>query len=124
MAHFENTREWDPGITRADPRRPGEEPAPGTGYVVGFRFRDRVHTIVYRVVEVDAPRRIVLVGDAPRYSVRDAITVEPDGTGSTVTYDAQITLKGLLKPAGPLVQRGFRKAGDAAIAGLRPRLNP
>lgn len=124
MAHFENTREWDPGITRADPRRPGAEPGPGTEYEVDFRFNDRVQTIVYRVVEIDAPHRIVLVGDAPRYSVRDTITVEPDGTGSAVTYEARITLRGVLKLAGPLVQRGFRKAGDAAIAGLRPRLNP
>lgn len=124
MARFENVAEWDPGIrgVRVDP--PGAAPAVGVAYVVTMAFGRGTHDIHYRVVELAAPTRIVLEGDAPRYRVRDVITVEPAGTGSRVTYAATVTPRGILRLASPLVQRAFTKAADAAIARLRPILNP
>ncbi|MBV8221122.1 MAG: hypothetical protein JO325_21875, partial [Solirubrobacterales bacterium] len=41
------------------------------------------------------------------------------GTGTRVTYAADLRLKGLLRLADPLLALAFRRVGDRALAGLR-----
>jgi hypothetical protein len=52
----------------------------------------------------------------------DRITVSPLGDGAQVTYDADLSLKGALKVADPLLAVLFRRVGDRALAGLRRTL--
>jgi hypothetical protein len=49
---------------------------------------------------------------------KDTITVEADGDGSIVTYDAELRLKGLLGLSDPLLGLTFNQIGDRAAAGL------
>jgi hypothetical protein len=124
MARFENVAEWDPSILGVRVEPPGADPGVGNVYVVTIRFGKEPHDIRYRMAELEPPGRIVLTGEAPRYRVRDEIIVAADGGGSRVTYDATVMPKGLLRLAGPIVQRRFTETSDAAIARLRQRLNP
>jgi hypothetical protein len=44
------------------------------------------------------------------------------GRGTRVTYDADLSLKGPLRLADPLLALAFRRVGDRARDGLRARL--
>ena len=48
----------------------------------------------------------------------DTITVVGDGTGSIVTYDAELTLNGLLGLTDPILGLAFKRIGDRAATGL------
>jgi hypothetical protein len=49
--------------------------------------------------------------------------VRPASTGSEVHYNAEFTLKGLLKLATPFVGPMFEKLGDPAAEGMRKQLD-
>jgi hypothetical protein len=123
MARFEHTAEWDPSVISATALTPGD-PAVGSEYDVTLQFGNGEQTLRYRIVEMEPPRRVVLLANTGRFDSHDVITVEPDGEGSVVGYDAEIRLKGLWRLAGPIVQGKFRVAGDAAAGGMRRALNP
>lgn len=123
MAAFERVTEWDPSIVEAERLAAGETAA-GSRFRVVSRFGGRAVELVYEVVEIDAPRRIVLAARNPSFTARDTITVEATGTGSAVTYDARLELGGWRRVLDALFQIAFTRLGRAAEAGLRPFLNP
>ena len=71
----------------------------------------------------EAPHRFIVRGESSTIVSVDEITVEADGDGSLVTYDAELTLKGALKIFDPALSLGFGKVADKAIAGLREALS-
>ncbi len=77
----------------------------------------------YQVTSFEPPRRVVL--EADNFAIRsvDEITFEPSRAGSSVTYHADLRLKGLLRLADPLLAVAFRRLGDRAASGLRRELN-
>ena len=54
----------------------------------------------------------------------DTITFEGTLTGTAVTYDADLRLKGLLRVLDPIFSLAFRRIGDRARDGLRHTLVP
>ena len=52
----------------------------------------------------------------------DRITVEADGDQTLVTYQADLTLNGVLGLADPLLRLAFGRIGDRAAVGLRTAL--
>lgn len=83
----------------------------------------RENSIVYEIVEFDPPRRVVLRGENAGSVSVDTIDVESDGDGSAVTYEAEVTMKGLFKALGPLFGPVFKKMGDAAKEEIGPWLD-
>jgi len=59
------------------------------------------------------PDRLVFVGSNDTATSTDTITVTPHGTGSRVSYRAQLELHGLAKLAGPVVKLVFEKVASA-----------
>jgi hypothetical protein len=51
------------------------------------------------------------------------ITVESIGTGSQLTYEARVTIKGVMRFIDPVFSILFRRLGDNAAAGLRRQLS-
>jgi hypothetical protein len=72
----------------------------------------------YVTNEYEAPTRVVVQATRRLLTSLDAITVERDGHGALVTYDARVTLAGPLQPFDSLVAHAFRRAVDRAAAGL------
>ena len=72
----------------------------------------------YRTVEYEPSVRVVVRAANSWLTSLDTITVEADGTGSTVTYDAELTLNGPLGVADPLLRRTFGRIADRAANGL------
>jgi hypothetical protein len=119
MARFSNAQEWDPGVSGAEELSPGP-PALGSTYRLRVRSLGRSVALDYRIIEFTDPRRVVLRTENHVLCSTDVIEVQPGpGDGSTLTYAATLTLKGLLSPFSALLGRSFRHLGDRAAGGLR-----
>lgn len=117
MADITHFVEWDPGIVRAVAVR-GNTPGVGAAYDLTVKT---IGTTVmrYEMKEFIAPRRLVLESTTPFLKSLDVISVEPSGSGSIVTYDAELTLRGPLRVFDLLLGLSFRVIGDRAAAGLK-----
>jgi hypothetical protein len=122
MSDLENFDEWDPGTKQAT-RVEGDGPGLGAAYDLVVKTAGREITMRYETIEFDAPRRIVAQAETRSLRSLDIITVEDgeDG-GSIVTYDANLSLRGVAKLATPLLALAFGRIGDKAAAGLRHAL--
>ena len=121
LSDFSNAREWDPGVLEAE-RLGGGPVSDGTEFRLVAKFLGRSNTLVYRVVEPDPPSAVSFRGENQSVVSLDRITFQPHGTGTTVTYDADLKLKGPLKLADPLLAIAFKRVGDQALGGLRRQL--
>ncbi len=121
MADVRHFAQWDPGVRRAA-LVIGERPGPGTAYDVEVHAGPGTMTLRYEVVEWDPPRRLVLRAETGTLRSIDEIRVDPSDIGATVTYDADLTLRGVARLANPLLALAFRRIGDRAARGLRNAL--
>ena len=117
MADLTNIERWDPGVARAL-QVAGNGPGLGAEYDVDVRRPMGVLTLRYCVMSFDAPRCVVAHARSRAFTSVDTITVDSDENGSTVTYEAALTLNGLLGLANPLLGIPFGVIGDRAAAGL------
>lgn len=121
LSDFANTEEWDPGTVRAE--RIGEGPTgEGSEFRLVAAFLRRESAITYRIVEYDPPNAVSFRGENSAVVSLDQVAFVSTGTGTRITYDAKLTLKGPLKLAGPLLALAFKRVGDRALAGMRDTL--
>lgn len=121
LADFSRASEWDPGIVEA--RRLSEGPtAVGSRFEVVALFRGKRQRFEYVVTEYDEGRRIVLHGEGARAVSDDTITVEGSDGRTSVTYEADLRLKGVFRVAEPFLGRTVERMGDDALAGLEAKL--
>lgn len=123
MADMRKFTDWDPGISRVI-QVSGDGAGPGAVFdvaVKGFGGRDTV--LRYDTVEYDAPRTVLLRGRNALFTSVDRVTVESTPTGSNVTYDAVLTMNGLLAPMNLALGLVFKNIGDRAAKGLRRALS-
>ncbi len=120
LADVTRFAEWDPGVKRAV-RVAGNGPGLGAAYDLTV-VAGGTSVMRYEVTEYDAPRRIRLVASTALLASIDEIEVEPSGSGSIVTYDAKLTLRGPLGLFDPLLRVAFARIGDRGAAGLRRAL--
>ena len=71
----------------------------------------RGHEIVAAVGDAEA-LKVAVAADKPDVAIIDVL--EPLGTGTRVSYDADLRLRGLLRIADPLLALVFRRVGDRA----------
>ena len=86
------------------------------------RFLGRANTLTYRVVEFEPDAAVTLRGENATVVSLDRITFEPADRGTRITYDAELTLKGPLQLADPLLGLAFDRVGHRALEGLRTTL--
>jgi hypothetical protein len=121
LSDFSTTQEWDPGVVEA--RRVEDGPVgAGSKFVIVARFLGRETTLTYEIVDLVPRVSVTLRGENSTVVSRDTITCKPDPRGTRVTYDAELTLKGPLKLADPLLALAFGRVGDRALEGLRAQL--
>lgn len=119
LSDFSTTREWDPGVADAERLDTGEITV-GSRVRVVADFMGRKTPLVYEVTAIDAPSSITLRGENATVVSLDTMTFEPTASGGTrVAYDADLTLKGPLGLADPLLKLVFNRIGDKAAGGLR-----
>jgi carbon monoxide dehydrogenase subunit G len=117
MADLRNFAEWDPGVERVTQVK-GEGHGPDTSFDFVVKSVGRSITLRYNTVEYNEPAHVVAFAESNVLSSRDTITVRADGTGSVVSYDAVLKLKGVFGLADPLLGLAFKRIGDRAAAGM------
>ncbi|HEX2414674.1 MAG TPA: SRPBCC family protein [Thermoleophilaceae bacterium] len=121
LAHFSNVGEWDPGVVEAEPLGVGPAQV-GSRYRVVTEFASRRNDLVYEIVELDRPRRVRLVAEAPSFTSDDTIEVRQSGGQVRVTYDAGLRMKGLFKLSEPVTRVIFKRVAGRAKDGLEKAL--
>jgi len=121
LSDFSTTEEWDPGVVEAE--RLGDEPVgQGSEFHVVAEFLGRKSALTYRVVEFEPEQVVTLRGENATVVSLDRISFETTGSATRVTYDAELTLKGPLRIADPLLALAFNRVGGRALEGLRTTL--
>lgn len=121
LADLRNFAEWDPGV-KAVTQVEGSGGGMDAVFDVTVDGPGPDLTLRYRTEEHDAPRNLLVVARSLIFTSIDRVTVEPDGTGSVVTYDADLRLNGILGIGDLGLRLMFGRIGDRAAAGLRRAL--
>ena len=121
LATFSNAAHWDPGVRAAERLDAGP-------VQVGSRFRltvamlGRGIPLTYIVTAIDPPNSVVLEAVSPLLTSVDRIAVQPDGDGASVSYDADVRLRGPLGLLDPVLAKGFAAVAERAAGGLTQAL--
>ena len=121
MADIRTFAERDPGVVRSV-QVAGDGPGPDAAYDVTVLAGGRELTLRYEVVEFDAPRRVKVVGKGLVFTSVDVIEVIPEEGGSTMVYDATLTMPFPLSLGDSFLSRSFQTIGDKAAAGMEKAL--
>lgn len=121
LKDFTNAEEWDPGTESCTRNDSGE-------IKVGSTFHNvskiaGVSTELTYTLETLTADTIKLVGKNETATSTDTITVRPDGSGSEITYEAVIEMKGAAKLAAPVVKLVFEKIGSDTEDDMTEALN-
>ncbi len=123
VADFSTTQEWDPGIPSAT--RIGAGPIEvGSRFELVSRFNRTEQTIVYEITALRRPSGVTFVGEGDNFHGVDVISFAPrPGGGSLVTYEADLSLKGLARLAEPFIRGKLDTMSDHAVEGLKAALD-
>jgi carbon monoxide dehydrogenase subunit G len=118
MSDLRNFAEWDPGV-RSVVQVDGDGAGPAATYDVTVRNGRRDMMLRYRTVEFEPSTNLLVVAETRSLISTDRVSVHVEQGTTTVTYDADLRLKGALRFADPILRLMFSRIGDRAAAGLR-----
>ncbi len=123
LSDFANAKEWDPGVVEGEALT-GGSPGPGSRFRLVAKFLGRQVPLEYKIIAFDPAQRVVFHSDEAMVRSTDEIRFARSGAGTSVTYEADLRVKG---PLGglfdPLLGLVFRRIGNRASAGLHKALN-
>lgn len=122
LGDFSNVAAWDPGVVSSSRLDEGEVGL-GSRFEVETSTAGRRQRLVYEITEWDPPRRLVLVGENSALRSVDTLTFAERDGGSSVTYHADLALRGPARFADPLLHLAFQVIGKKAADGLRRALD-
>jgi hypothetical protein len=117
LATFSNAAQWDPGVLDGKQLDPGPVHV-GTRFRLVVPFLGRRVPLTYQVTAYTPDHEVILEAASGLLLATDRIVVTGAADGATVSYTADVRLRGPLGLLDPLLQRGFRGVGDRATAGL------
>lgn len=120
LADFTTSTEWDPGTVKTV--RIEGDGGVGTRYENTSKFAGRVSTVIYVVKEIVPGKHIHLRGENSSLVANDRITVEPQGSGSVVTYRAEFAFGGILKVFTPILSIFVKRLGVDGARGMKQAL--
>ncbi len=110
LKDFANAEEWDPGTVSCTQTSAGPV-AVGTTWKNVSKIAGNETELEYTLQEL-TENKIVLVGKNDQATSTDTIAVQPAGTGSEVTYTAELEMHGLAKLTTPVMKLLFEKLGN------------
>lgn len=110
LKDFGNAEEWDPGTVRCTRTDSGPIAVGSTWHNVS-KVAGVTTELTYTLTRLD-DTTIVLVGVNDRAQSTDTITVRPAGTGSELTYTADLDMKGFAKLVGPAMKVIFERIAN------------
>lgn len=123
LADFTTTTEWDPGTVVTE--RLHGDGGTGTTYRNTSTFLGRQTQLEYVVKQFVRGERVLLRGENQTVIAVDLMTFSPvdEGSGTEVTYAAELTFKGLARLFAPFLRPAFARLGSAAQTGMHAALN-
>jgi carbon monoxide dehydrogenase subunit G len=122
LADLEHFADWDPGVKRSV-LVAGKRATLGSSYDVTVAGVGRDMTLRYEIVAIDANHCVEVRAETGSLLSVDVMTFEDSGGGGcVVSYVAELSLKGVLRVANPILGLIFGRIGDRAAAGLRRAL--
>ena len=122
LAAFSNAAEWDPGVLAGEQLDAGPVGA-GTRFRLVVPFLGARMALTYEVISFVPGREVLLAAANALLRSTDRIVVTSTADGSTVSYDAEVRPRGLLRVLDPLLRLGFRAVAERAAAGLAGALS-
>ncbi len=122
LATFSNAAEWDPGVLAGQHLDPGPVRA-GSRFRLEVPFLGARMALTYEVIRFVPDREVLLHASNAVLRSTDRIVVTGAADGSTVSYDAEVRLRGLLRVLDPLLRPGFGGVAERAAAGLADALS-
>ena len=122
LAAFSNAAEWDPGVLAGEQLDAGPVSA-GSRFRLVVPFLGARMALTYEVIRFVPDREVLLHAANAVLRSTDRIAVTSAGDGSTVSYDAEVRLRGPLRVLDPLLRPGFRVVAERATAGLADALS-
>jgi carbon monoxide dehydrogenase subunit G len=110
LKDFAHAEQWDPG-TKSCTQESAGPVAVGTTWHNVSEIKGRETELTYELVRLE-PGHLTFVGENKTATSTDDIRVTGSGTGSTITYRAEIEFHGIAKVAGPFLQGEFDSLGD------------
>lgn len=121
LADLRNFAEWDPGVLDAE-QVSGRGPGEHTRFNVTVKAWPKPLTLTYETMVFERPHTVRVVAESDRLISDDTITVEPADDGCRVTYEANLSMKGWLSAADPVLGIVFDRIAGRAGDGLRGQL--
>jgi hypothetical protein len=122
LATFSNAAERDPGVLAGEQLDAGP-PGAGSRFRLKVPFLGARMSLTYEVVRFVPDREVLLHAASALLQSTDRIIVTGAAGGSTVSYDAEVRLRGPLQVLDPLLRPGFRVVAERAAAGLANALS-
>ena len=122
LATFSNAAEWDPGVLAGEQLDAGP-PGTGSRFRLEVPFLGARMSLTYEVIRFAPDREVLLHAANGVLRSTDKIAVTGAADGSTVSYDAEVRLRGPLRVLDPLLRPGFRVVAERAAAGLADTLS-
>ena len=121
LVDFSRAEQWDPGTVTCT--REGDGPITvGTSWRNVSKVAGRSTELTY-TLEKQTPDTLVFVGRNKGATSTDTITVVPDGSGSKLTYAADLELHGASKLISPAMKLIFEKLASDTEKQLKVVLN-
>jgi carbon monoxide dehydrogenase subunit G len=121
LKDFSHAEQWDPGTERCTRKDSGPIAAGATW--VNLSKIAGINTELTYTLKALTENQIVLVGENDSARSTDTITVHPWGTGSEITYVADINMHGAAKVASPAVKVLFERLGSKTEEQMTEVLN-
>ena len=110
LKDFSHAEEWDPGTEKCE-RLDSGPVAVGSRWHNTSKIAGVSTELEYELTEL-TESTVVFAGSNDSASTTDTITVLPSGSGSEITYVAEIEMSGAAKLATPVVKLVFEKIGS------------
>lgn len=118
LSDLTNATGWDPSVVAVERTEDGPLEV-GAGFKVTLGILGLEKALIYKIVDFEAPHRLVLQSSTSFLVSTDTITIETqqDG-GSNVRYQATLDGQGLVQLAEPLLKAVITYFGSNAKPGL------
>jgi len=122
LADFSNAASWDPGVLTAERLDSGPVSA-GSRFRLVVPFLGRQMALVYQITSYGPGHTVTLAAASRLLQATDTIAVAGGPDSCTVSYAAEVRLRGPLRVLDPLLRPGFRAVAGKAAAGLARALS-
>ena len=110
LQDFANAEQWDPGTQKCTRIDSGPLAEGASWHNVSNIFGVTAE-LTYKLTMLSR-RKLVFVGKNKSSTSVDTITVDADGAGSVLTYEADLEMNGLAKLLNPVMKLAFEKLAN------------